>query len=368
MISLDKYPRRRESVTAYDVQSQTVLHDKSTQQMIALNATGRIIWELCDGATSISEMIGEIQERFDADQRELASDILALLRDLVEQKVLDLASGPKNESAGLVTETHVGFQSCSVLVRTDIPELIEWLNRRFSSMITDTPGRRMGQISISRLGGKYHVSGCRWVRQPVESVYDVRRGVKHEIDRLLRDGYPNLIWFHAGGVSRNSEAILFCGAFGVGKSTLAMKLYERGWDYKSDDIIPYDPDSRSMLAFPLTPMYRVYDEEKNTLNLEPDVSSMHRVWVDVEEDRIDRNSSSIKGIVFPRYTADEEATMTELSPAEALMEMADHCLSYRTHGRGALKHVSLLLENKPMFRLLFNDAEKAADLVEQHLG
>jgi len=312
-------------------------------------------------------MIGEIQKRFDADRQELASDIFLLLRDLVEQKVLDLASSPKNIIADQTTEILVGFQSCTVLVRTDVDELVTWLNRRFSAMIVDSPGRQMGQISVSKLGEKYHVSGCRWVDWPVESFYEVRRGVKHEIDKRLRAGYPNLLWFHAGGVSRNSEAILFCGAFGAGKSTLAMKLYERGWDYKSDDIIPYDLESESMLAFPLTPMYRKYDEEKNYLNIDPDITSMHRVWVDVAEDRVDRSSNSIKGIVFPRFTPDQEAVITELSPAEALMELADHCLSFRTHGRGALQKLSLLLEGKPIYRLLFEDADKAADLVEKQL-
>src|SRR5262245_51523735 len=46
---------------------------------------------------------------------------------------------------------------------------------------------------------------------------------------------PDLLWVHASAAALNGYSLLLCGAAGSGKSTLVVKLLERGWSLLGDD-------------------------------------------------------------------------------------------------------------------------------------
>jgi hypothetical protein len=85
---LQRLPRRRDDVRLYDreLRSYLVVPDRAVAH--ELNPTARAVWELCDGTTTIEELIDAIRQVF-AVEREVA---LADVTDVVEQL----------EAAGLV--------------------------------------------------------------------------------------------------------------------------------------------------------------------------------------------------------------------------------------------------------------------------
>ncbi len=52
-----------------------------------LNETGALIWELCDGERSISEMIDILLELYPENHEQIAADVKALIRRLLEKNI-----------------------------------------------------------------------------------------------------------------------------------------------------------------------------------------------------------------------------------------------------------------------------------------
>lgn len=81
-------PRRRSDAPA-------VLSGDSTDSgEIELNATAYAIWELCDGETTVTEMVEASQELFDAPGEVIAADVRAILDELDRAGLIDWAEEP----------------------------------------------------------------------------------------------------------------------------------------------------------------------------------------------------------------------------------------------------------------------------------
>ena len=63
-------------------------------QATSLNTTALALWELCDGSTSVDEMVSAIDRFFDADAGVIRQDVTATLEELVARGFLSWRSGP----------------------------------------------------------------------------------------------------------------------------------------------------------------------------------------------------------------------------------------------------------------------------------
>ncbi len=52
-----------------------------------LNETGALIWELCDGVRSVSEVIDILAELYPEHRKQIADDVRALIRRLLEKEI-----------------------------------------------------------------------------------------------------------------------------------------------------------------------------------------------------------------------------------------------------------------------------------------
>ncbi len=52
-----------------------------------LNETGALIWELCDGVRSVSEVIAILAELYPEQREQIADDVRALIRRLLEKEI-----------------------------------------------------------------------------------------------------------------------------------------------------------------------------------------------------------------------------------------------------------------------------------------
>lgn len=74
-------PRQRAGFAAYRVAGEVVLVPPGEGDSHALNASGALIWELCDGLHTPLDMLGALRSHFDGDDVDMLADITeALLR------------------------------------------------------------------------------------------------------------------------------------------------------------------------------------------------------------------------------------------------------------------------------------------------
>lgn len=140
-------------------------------------------------------------------------------------------------------ERRFRFFDTSVLVRSDIPEMLSLLDGMFESFAVarddhETASRAAGEFVCTVIkrdgeGAEIQVDG-REVR--VEHRRDaVGLGYMMLLQGTLRRIRSHLL-LHAGVVERQGRAVVLAGGSGAGKSTLVLELVRRGFKLLSDDI------------------------------------------------------------------------------------------------------------------------------------
>ena len=87
--SLQRLPQRSTDVLLMDEDTRSTLIEPDAGTTHVLNPPARAIWELCDGTTTLDELVGAICEVFSVPHGQALRDVAAVLGQL--------------EQAGLVT-------------------------------------------------------------------------------------------------------------------------------------------------------------------------------------------------------------------------------------------------------------------------
>lgn len=86
------YPQQKERVLFQRVKDDVVLLNMETGNYYALNEVGGRVWALCNGKHSVSEIIALVAQEYTAPVETVETDVLALLADLAEEKLLVYAA------------------------------------------------------------------------------------------------------------------------------------------------------------------------------------------------------------------------------------------------------------------------------------
>ncbi len=172
--------------------------------------------------------------------------------------------------------------------------------------------------------------------------------------------HPQLLWLHAGAAAKDGSVLLLAGPAGTGKSTLVVRLLERGWRLFADDVVPVDVGRQVALPLPFTPDIRMtpstdFDDQRAFVE-------QPKRLVAVPADRVAREPARIGAIVFPAFDRDRQARpslapMSVVSAAEALVG----AFSYPTSDlRGLVAGAFRLAQRSACYRLDYRDAAAAA--------
>jgi hypothetical protein len=84
---------RREGADAVELDDNVALYDDVGQLLIMLNSSAAVIWECCDGTTTLDDMVRELAEAHPDDAVEIGEDVRQTLRKLVELGLVIDAEG-----------------------------------------------------------------------------------------------------------------------------------------------------------------------------------------------------------------------------------------------------------------------------------
>ena len=88
MLDSRSAPRRQADVLTQEVSGTAVLLNPHDGQYYALNDVGRRVWELCDGARTIAEIISLVCQEYDAPEEMVRADVMELLEDLQGERLV----------------------------------------------------------------------------------------------------------------------------------------------------------------------------------------------------------------------------------------------------------------------------------------
>ncbi|HUR47474.1 MAG TPA: PqqD family peptide modification chaperone [Candidatus Saccharimonadales bacterium] len=87
-LKIDAFPVRRPGVLKQGPHGQLIIFNSDSGQYFALDEIGSFIWERCDGAHAISEMIADLCEQYDAPSGLIENDLRGLMTELVARNLL----------------------------------------------------------------------------------------------------------------------------------------------------------------------------------------------------------------------------------------------------------------------------------------
>jgi len=86
-------PVRREGAAAVELDDNVALYDDVGQLLIMLNSSAAVIWECCDGMTTVDDMVRELTAAHPDDAALIGEDVRQTVRKLVELGLVFDAEG-----------------------------------------------------------------------------------------------------------------------------------------------------------------------------------------------------------------------------------------------------------------------------------
>lgn len=186
------------------------------------------------------------------------------------------------------------------------------------------------------------------------------------ISRLLND--YDLI--HAGAVSWNGDGIIFPALSNMGKTTLVLKLLNKGCRFLSDEIACINAGTNQLEPFPRA--VNVREESRHLLGLSmingpvATVQSPSELVHTIDIEEIAENSLSLRS--EPRYLIflkgfGEKPGLENISPSHGLFNLIQFVLSTAREPSSLLFKLAPAVDNLQCFNLVMGDIDATADLI-----
>jgi hypothetical protein len=181
---------------------------------------------------------------------------------------------------------------------------------------------------------------------------------------------PDKLVLHAGAVTLRGSALLLPGPSGAGKSTLTAALVARGFRYLSDEAAAVDPVSLEIEPYP-KPLMLSADSLAmlGRRDASGDAGGVKQVVASaaLRAGAVGRPAPA-RFLVFPVYEAGATSTLTPMSRAEALVEMAGCSFNFVEHGGEWMPLLHRVVAGCWCGRLSIGDLEVATELLLELLN
>jgi hypothetical protein len=181
---------------------------------------------------------------------------------------------------------------------------------------------------------------------------------------------------HASAVAADGRSVVFPGARGAGKSTLAAALVAAGAAFVTDDDAPLEQASWLVWPVPYAPgiksgSWRALGHYYPDLQERPvhELSGLHIRYLELEAARrMPLNQGvAVEALVFPRYRPGAGLEQRPITAAEALAGLC-HTRSLLDRDPDMLAETIRWVESVPAYRLIYGDLERAIERVLSLLG
>lgn len=198
---------------------------------------------------------------------------------------------------------------------------------------------------------------------------------EYKIYTLLINRFSDYYLIHAGVVAHDNKAILLPGRSGGGKTTLIAGLLKNGFRYLTDEIGIIDPHTLRVYPFP-KPLNMKIGSLSLFDNFEPEmevikknemsiVDKIHHVFVNSGSVQVIDKPVAVGDIVFVRYNPNDKSTLTTISRANAIFELAKCSFNHYRFKEKGIEILESLVRGCRCYQLRFADAGKAVGLLKE---
>lgn len=263
---------------------------------------------------------------------------------------------PQDNFAGSL----IGFDGAQVLVRFTSPEIGDLIGQVFGRMKAEAATNVVCEMSIEKRDDGYVLKTPAPIDFPGQTAHLLVPVLKHRIVNAFVETRPDLLWLHAGAVSRADIAMLLLGPSGQGKSTLSTGLCERGWSFLSDDVAPVLSTGKVM-PFPMVPSRRI----SSGIIVDPSkLGEIRRETVDLRGASIASGARSVRLAVSLHYTGKAVFRLKRLTAGEAALELLRNSSSFGRQPRASVQLSAGLVARVLAFRLEYGSTADALSVLD----
>lgn len=258
-------------------------------------------------------------------------------------------------------DLYIEFDARQLTFRSNIAEVREYVADTFRHMLVPSVRNSAGKLEFNRTADGYSLRSeatLDYANMSLESLIPL---IKDEVRLQFMRARPDLLWMHAGAIARSGGALLLAGKSGQGKSTLTTYLCEHGWRFLSDDVAPVRMDVDRVIPFMQMPVRRLHPGREVRWE---DLNTLDRETVDVTPEKLCRDESEIRGIVFIEYEKDAEAQLVRLDQGSAAMEILRNATNFFDHRGAAVERAANLVNRVPMYRLAYGLPRSASKVLD----
>ncbi len=179
---------------------------------------------------------------------------------------------------------------------------------------------------------------------------------------------------HAAVIEKNGRAVIMPAPPGSGKSTLTAGLVSKGWRLFSDELAMFPLGSDDVCALPrpvslknasidimrayapgsvLGPV--AYDTSKGTVaHMKVPVESVKRAL----------EPATPSWVIFPKYQAGHEATLTAMEPAQAFMHLAENAFNYQVLRQIAFEKLGGVIDQCQVYQFTYHNLDDALEIFD----
>ncbi len=217
----------------------------------------------------------------------------------------------------------------------------------------------LGSLDFRRVRAGWIVSSGSVAEVVHDSLSQARWELRERVTRLLMNARPDLLWLHAAGVARDDYAILITGPSGSGKSRLAAHLVTEGFDYLGDDVLPFDPCTRMVHPFPVTPSVR---RGPSQYLLTAEARRLRKRDVVIRRAQVATGPMRIAAIVFPAFAPGPTRTQP-MSAGRVAIELLRQCRDFERHREAAVRAISDVAATVPCWNVSYADPVGGAEAI-----
>ncbi|MDQ6779904.1 MAG: hypothetical protein M3Z37_01950 [Candidatus Eremiobacteraeota bacterium] len=268
-----------------------------------------------------------------------------------------------------------------LVVRSEAPEIIEYLNAVYHHLRTEGPSS--GAIDTGRIGGADAEPWLFFNDEPVEhretgADTTFRRAFYGSGTLFRRSLRLNAEWhsLYGAALRLGDRAILISAQSGIGKTTLALELMRRGAKFYSDELAFVHKRDRLVSGLPRTLMIRertfsVFDDPRLVQACRastPRAPYGDRVWDTIDPaavfgDDIFASPAPLAATLLLERTSSTTATVERLAAGVAAADLTQR-LNTATTGFPRFSDAAAIMSGVPCFRIAARSPQAAADALE----
>jgi len=365
-----------------------VLYQPDTGRLVALNNTGKQVWELLSAGYQQDEIATLFAEHFNHPIEQTTQDVQAVLAGLNEAERTDELTEPiKQNPDGLVlppaTKASGGVKRFGTYrfgqqrIQLHLHDTLADIGSTYFLRYQHRAINDAAETDILALST--HPDGfCLTFRDEMLASVGSLAELFGRVNKLLlaweHPAIDFLAYFHAATVSRGEQCLLLPGVSGAGKSTLTAYLVGHGFAYLGDDFVAMAASDGSFRSSPARlslklGSWAILEALYPELPQLPTVHCYGRTMRYVEPTQIKSVSCAPSIIVFPTYEQDSATRLSPLTPFQTLIRLLEtNVILDQPATEAKLKVFIDFVEHTPAYDLRYADLPHAKAVIEELLN